>query len=565
VPSLFRKKGLFAMQRQVKMNTNGFITVWFFQQTFLLCLYIINLKMGIIRSQSIKSTLITYIGFTIGVINLMFVMPHYLTNSQIGLIQLFVAFATQVVTVGSFGMVVVINKFLPYYKTHLPPKKRDIITIALIIGTIGMFLILGLSFLNMDMVIRKFSKNSPLFINYLYLFPFFAFGYFYYYVFESFNNNYKFTVWSSFVRELFYKIFNLLTTLLFAIGLLSFSGVMDMYATMYWVGAILLILNLVKNDLFYVPFKISSLTKRLRKNVAQYSISAWGISVLSVTSQFIDTFAIAGLQGLGKTAIYSIARFVITTIVMPSSAVVSISIPIISEAWRQNNIAKISEVYKKSALVLMLICGYIFFLIWANINDILHILPDKFYGSPEVLNNAKYVILLLGLARMCDFATSNNNYILQNSKKYYWIDLYSNIFLILMMIPLNYFMIKKFGILGAGYANLIAFFVINTFKTLFLYVKEKMHPFSGKWWLMIAWFAGALLISYVLNFAFHHFLFVSTTDSILLKLMRILLRTVILSAITIPVLYKLKISKDINDLIDSILARISLIYPGKSK
>ena len=509
--------------------------------------------MGIIRSQSIKSTIITYIGFSIGAINMMFVMPHYLSPSEMGLISVFAALAAQMVTLGSIGMVVVVNKFLPYYNAHLEVKKRDLITIILIIGSLGMILVLGLTELNKDFIIRKFGKNAPLLIDYLYLLPSFAFGYFFYSTFDAFNNNYKFTVWSSFVRELFFKSFNLLTVIVFAFGWLSFHSFMNFYSFIYWFGAILIAINLIKNKHFFLPFKVSKLTNRLRSKIISYALPSWGINILGVTSQFVDTFAIAGLLGLGQAAIYNIARLIISPCILPSAAIINISIPFLSNAWRQKDIAMIETIYKKSALVLFMVGGGLFFLIWSNIDDVLHLLPDKFYGSPTILNDAKFVILFFGLARLCDFATSVNGYILQNSKKYYLIDLTSNIFLISMMIPLNYFMIKKFGILGAGYANFIAFFIINGGKALFLYSKEKIHPFTKKWLLLPIIFFALLFINYLITQIFQINIFLNFPDTLILKLIRISLRSAILAVIIIPLIYKLNISEEINDLIDKLL------------
>jgi len=514
--------------------------------------------MGIIRSQSIKSTIITYIGFSIGAINMMFVMPHFLSNVQIGLISVYIAFATQMVAIGSLGIGVVINKFLPYYRAHLLPKKNDLISLALVVGTFGLLLTLALSVMNKDLVIRKFSKNSPLFVEYLYLFPFFSFGYLYYSILESFNNNYKFSVWTSFVRELFYKFFNLFLVILFAIHWLSFKGVMNLYSVMYWIGALLLLLNLVKNKLFYIPLKLSSLTKKLKFNLLKYSLSTWGISILGVTYQFVDVFAIAGLVGLGTAAIYNIPKFLITAIVIPGTSVINISIPLISDAWRRKDLVKIEEIYKKSALVLVLLCGGTFFLIWSSIDDIFHLLPDKFFGSASAFTNAKYALLILGFARMFDFATSVNSYILQTSKKYYWTDLSCNIASVVLSIPLNYLLIKKYGMIGAATSYFVLAFMSNSFKAGYLYFKEKIHPFSNRWWRLAIICGLAILIGYFLNVLFDLSIFDNLNYTIITRIIKIVLRNTILCGIFIPLVYWLNVSDDISGMIKLMLDKLPM-------
>jgi len=508
--------------------------------------------MGIIRSQSIKATILTYIGFAIGAINMVFVMPRFFTKEQYGLLTVFVAFANQVVTIGSVGMATVTNKFLPYYRAHLAPSKRDLLSLALFLGTIGMIVVLGLSYLNIDFIIRKFNKNAGIFVQYMYLFPIFSMGYFYYYVFESFNNNYKFTVWGSFVREIFYKSFNLIAAVLFALGWVTFTGVMNIYMIMYWLGAILLATNLSVHKLLYVPLTISKLTKRIWCSMSKYSLSTWGINILGVTFQFIDTFAIAGLIGIGTAGIYSIAKLIISPVVIPTGSVINISVPLISDAWRRNDLSKIEEIYKKTALALLLICGFVFFLIWTNSYDILSLIPSKFIGSDSIVKEVQNVILILGIARALDFSTSVNSHILQNSRKYYMVDVTTNIVMVILAIPLNYFFIKSYGIIGAALWILISSFSYNAFKAIFLFVKEHIHPFSKKWITTLCTYAALIFLAYLLNkIIFDRF----HSSSVIILLLRISVKSIILTSVFIATIYVFKISEDINMTIRSIITK----------
>jgi O-antigen/teichoic acid export membrane protein len=454
-------------------------------------------------------------------------------------------------------MTTVTNKFLPYYRAHLVPEKRDLFSIALVAGTIGMLIVLGLSYLNSGFFLRKFSKMT-LFINYIYLFPIFSMGYFYYYVFESFNNNYKFTVWGTFVREVFYKSFNLFAAIVFALKWVSFKGVMNIYMVMYWLGALLLASNLSLKNLFHIPLNISKLTKRIWRNIAVYSISSWGISILGVTFQFVDTFAVAGLMGLGSAAVYSMAKLIISPVVIPSASVVNISIPLISDAWRRYDLPKIEEIYKKTALVLLLVCGFVFYLIWVNTSDIMSLLPLKFYGSVSILNSTKKVILILGIARAIDFSTSVNAHILQNSRRYYLVDMSCNIANVILLIPLNYFLIKSFGLIGGAISIFTSSFLSNSFKATYLYAKEHIHPFSNKWFVLIIIFAAMLLLNYLLNILIFNNLQSSSTIMLLIK---ISIKSIVLSSIFIPLIYFFEISDDINATIKSMINKLKKIVP----
>jgi O-antigen/teichoic acid export membrane protein len=271
---------------------------------------------------------------------------------------------------------------------------------------------------------------------------------------------------------------------------------------------------------------------------------------LSVTFQFVDTFAIAGLIGLGEAGIYSIVKFIISPIVIPGNSVITISIPLISDAWRRNDRAKIQEIYKKSALTLVIICGFIFFLIWSSVNDILHILPDRFFGTPHIFYEAKFALLILGIMRVCDFATSVNSHILQTSRKYYWVDLWCNIISVIISIPINYFLIKKFSIIGAATAFIILSFMANSFKTIYLYAKEKIHPFSRKWLLLLIVGLIGIFVSYMLNLGFNISWFHIQNHSVISLLARIITRSILLCVIFVPIIYGLNISDDITGTIN---------------
>jgi peptidoglycan biosynthesis protein MviN/MurJ (putative lipid II flippase) len=158
---------------------------------------------------------------------------------------------------------------------------------------------------------------------------------------------------------------------------------------------------------------------------------------------------------------------------------------------------------------------------------------------------------------MFDFATSVNSYILQNSRKYYWADLTCNIFSVVLAIPLNYLLIKSYGIIGAALAYLVLSLISNTFKALFLYFKEKIHPFSNRWWLLFGVFVAAIILSYILNYLFDLSIFDNLVHSNVTRIIRIAIRSVILCGIFIPIVYWLNISDDISEMIKLLVNKLS--------
>ena len=76
--------------------------------------------MGVVRKQSILSSIFTYIGFAIGAVNILILFPKYFTTEQIGLTRILLDVALMFSTVCTLGSIATVLKFYPVYKTHLP-------------------------------------------------------------------------------------------------------------------------------------------------------------------------------------------------------------------------------------------------------------------------------------------------------------------------------------------------------------------------------------------------------------------------------------------------------------
>src|SRR5215467_3311736 len=100
--------------------------------------------MNNIRRQSIISSVVIYVGFAIGLLNIYLFTRQGLFSdpSQFGLYNAFIAIATTMMAFANLAMPAYITKFFPYYNDHLPPKKNDLITWALVVSTIGYGLVI---------------------------------------------------------------------------------------------------------------------------------------------------------------------------------------------------------------------------------------------------------------------------------------------------------------------------------------------------------------------------------------------------------------------------------------
>lgn len=175
---------------------------------------------------------------------------------------------------------------------------------------------------------------------------------------------------------------------------------------------------------------------------------------------------------LGSAGIYTIALFISTIIGIPMNSIVKIANPIVAASWERKDLAKIKELYIKSASNLFII-GVLFLIgIWASIDLLFQVIPNG-----EIYEAGKYVVLFLGLAKLLDMATSINGHIIAYSPLYQF-NLYLGLFLGVINIIFNIILIPRFGIIGAALATMFSMFLFNLCKVLFVWIKFKMQPFS---------------------------------------------------------------------------------------
>src|SRR5687768_8733413 len=99
--------------------------------------------MSSIRRQSIISSIVIYIGFAVGLLNTyLMTREGGFTEAEYGLTTIFIAVSAMMMAIASLGMPSYIFKFYHYYNDHLPPRKNDMITWALLVSTIGFILVM---------------------------------------------------------------------------------------------------------------------------------------------------------------------------------------------------------------------------------------------------------------------------------------------------------------------------------------------------------------------------------------------------------------------------------------
>lgn len=459
--------------------------------------------MGIIQKQGSRSSIYIFLGFIIGAFNMLVLYPYFLSTEQIGLTRAILDTGLTLATLCTFGTIPIINKFGPYYQNYLSVKKNDLPIITFVIGLIGFSLLLLVGFYNKEFILRKLGKSPSLVEHFNVIYPFTLLFIVFTWM-EAFSWTIKKTVVTNFIKETLVRILNGALIVLFGLGIVDFNTFIILFSLTYLLPVIILGISLVKSGEWkFNLVSISSVTKRLKGRIISFSLFLFAGQFFNILAKTNDTFLIVGLKGLSDAGIFTIAVYLATIIEIPQRSILSISVPILSESWRTKNLKNISDIYTKSVSNLMLIACFLYGIILLNMSNLIEFMNLVSHKNASNFAPLFNLFLILGLGKLIDMSTGMNGAIIGTSN--YWkFDFISNLVFITTAIPLNYFLIKQFGLTGLAISNLGTLLIFNFIRYLFLYYKFKFQPYQIKHLVLLISFGVVLfllcLIPYMGNF-----------------------------------------------------------------
>lgn len=469
--------------------------------------------MGTIRKQAIYSSMVIYVGFLIGAVNTWLFIKSgsgAFTPAEYGLTRLFFDVGQLMFTVASLGILSAIYKFFPYYKDNLSIKENDLYTWGLVIPLFGFLLVLAGGLFFEPLIVRKFSEKSLLFVDYYHWIFVFGFGILIFSLFEAYANIFKRTVLPNFLKELTLRLLTFVLIVLYYFSVINFIGFIKLFSFLYLLIAVIIGVVLLKGKHFRFTFSLSRVSKKFGKKITTLSAYVYGGTIILMLSQVADSIMIASIsdKGIIDAGVYSLAAYVANLIQVPQRSIVAITLPILSQSWKDKNLQEIERIYKRTSINLLLIGVFIFGAIWLNISDafaVLHVQKDYEAGL--------MVIFFLGIARIIDAGTGVNGQIIGTSINWRF-EFLTGIILLALFLPLNYVLIKQYGIVGSAYSNVIAFTIYNAIRIWFLWYKYKLQPFSNKTILSLALAGAAYFICYYLFQNMNSWLGIITRSSV---------------------------------------------------
>jgi len=505
--------------------------------------------MGVIKSQSIYSTIYSYIGVVLGFVTSALIMPKILLAEQIGFIKLIVAITGVFASIFSFGIGQLLFRSFPQFENDLY-KRRRLLGLSLKVALIGSLVAVPLFFLiasdafNFSEITEGVNKNTQLLVLIFFtivarLFYNSLFGYV-----RMMNN----VVIDAFIQNIYHKGGILILLILFYLKVIDFQSFIYAYLILYLFFPILISLYYwLKKDavgvgqIFQAPDKTKEgFTKTENKEFLRLLFFGMITTVGGSLYLYLDTLMVNYYLGEAEVGIYGTMFLFGVIVIVPARSLKSISVSVLSRAFKENNMQSVEEIYKKSSITLLIIGGYIFMGVWCNMYSVFGYLPEEFQLG-------YYVVLCIGIGQLFDMLTGVNNELIAASP-HYKLNTYFTIISIVIGIAANILFIPNYGIDGAGYATLLSIAFVNLVRLIAVFKLYRLHPFSSQTIKIICIITiVTLVVQYIPNLTNY--------------LVNLLFKGSIITLLYLPLVYFLKLSGDINDMI---LGVFNLILRRKS-
>jgi O-antigen/teichoic acid export membrane protein len=485
--------------------------------------------MGIVLNQSLKNTIITYIGFAIGGINTIYLYPVFLGATFYGLTNYVTSCANVIMPLFAIGMQNTLVKFYSQYKTDEERSRFLSFTVLFPLLLIIPFLLIGLFFY--DEIVLFLSKKNLIVKSYIWLIPIIGLSMAYFEIFYAWARVHMHSVFGNFIKEVGLRLFSLVLLIAVYYNWLTVEGFV--YAT-----TVLYILAFLVT-MFYA-FSI-------QKPTFQFTIPVNTKEILIYTFYIILSGSVANLlldgdkmilnqyMRIENIAFYSVATYIALVISVPSRAMHQIVYPITAKLMHENNNEELNSLYKKTSINLQVVGGFVMLCIFVNINQLYEMVPKEYSGGIMV-------VFMIGLSKYFDLILGNNNAIIFNTK-YYKTVLFLGVALVVLTVALNMIFIPIFGIIGSAFATLLSITLYSLAKLLFVVKKLHLYPFTKQTLHSLGITFVVFLMFYFWQFPFH-------------PIVGIVLKSILVTVVYIYVNYRFAVSIEINQVLNKLMKKV---------
>jgi O-antigen/teichoic acid export membrane protein len=485
--------------------------------------------MGIVLNQSLKNTIITYIGFAIGGINTIYLYPVFLGATFYGLTNYVTSCANVIMPLFAIGMQNTLVKFYSQYKTDEERSRFLSFTVLFPMFLIIPFLLMGLLFF--DEIVFFLSKKNAIVKSYIWLIPVIGLSMAYFEIFYAWARVHMHSVFGNFIKEVGLRLFSLVLLLGVYFNWLSVEGFVYATAVLYILAFLITMFYAFSIQKPTFQFIIPTNTKEILVYTF-YIILSGSVANLLLDG---DKMILNQYMNIENIAFYSVATYIALVISVPSRAMHQIVYPITAKLMHENKHDELNSLYKKTSINLQVVGGFVMLCIFVNISQLYEMVPKEYSGGIMV-------VFMIGLSKYFDLILGNNNAIIFNTK-YYKTVLFLGVALVVLTVGLNMIFIPVFGIIGSAFATLLSITLYSLAKLLFVVKKLHLYPFTNQTLHSLGITFVVFLLFYFWKFPFH-------------PIIGILLKSILVTVLYVYSNYKFSISTEINEVLDKVITKI---------
>ena len=487
--------------------------------------------MGIVLNQSLKNTIITYIGFAIGGISTIFLFPSILGKTYYGLSNYILSCANVIMPLFAIGMQNTLVKFYSQCKTEKEQNQFLSFSVLFPLVLTIPLLLLGLFFY--DEISLFVTKKNPIVKEFIYLIPFIGLCMAYFEIFYAWARVHMHSVFGNFIKEVGLRLFSLVALVGMYLGWITAIEFIYLTAGIYFVALLITMLYAfrVKKPDFQlsIPHNVKGILE-----YTFYIILSGSVANLLLDG---DKIMLNQYMDIGNIAFYSVATYIALVISVPSRAMHQIVYPITARLMHENKHDELNDLYKKTSVNLQIVGGFVMLCIFVNIDQLYEMLPKDYAGGI-------WIVFIIGLSKYFDLILGNNNAIIFNSK-YYRMVLFLGLMLVFFTIVLNMIFIPLYGITGSAIATLLSITIYSLAKLMFVVKRMHLYPFTIQTVYSIIITAILFVLFYFWKFPFH-------------PIIGIVLKSILVTILYVYINYRFSISKEINQVLHSLIKKLKL-------
>lgn len=427
--------------------------------------------MGIVFRQSVKTTLVVFAGALLGALTI-YLSTWLISDQGYGFSKNILAYAVVISQIALAGMHTMLYVFIYKY----PPndiKRRVLIALSIVVPLLFTTLLSVIYFLLKSAIIDLFQHQDRLLISRFFIWlPVYSLLWAIMTLLEQYLSSLMKVAASTFVREIVLRILNIVLVILVGYNYISFDAFIITSVLIHIIPIAILWYLSTKTEGFGLSFKWQLLSKKEYKEIADFAFYHLLVNASIILLIHVDMLMLGILdkKGMISVAIYSVAIYVISIFQIPYRSMASASTPMINKAFENNQKEEVKDLFNRSGINIAIVSSLMALLIVCNMHNLVQILNTTY--APVL-----FIVPVLLIGRLADAFTGLNSEILSISR-YYRYNFYITLFLLLFIVSLNYYLIPKYGVIGAAWSNTAGFCLYNIFKLLIVRRKLALQPVS---------------------------------------------------------------------------------------